>query len=286
MSDQAAQLRAIMAATRANTRSHDPVTPAGPPAIVVGSGKGGVGKSVVSVLLAAQLVEQGRRVLLVDGDQNLGSLHVLLGVRPVARLEEMLNDSIAPRDMLQPVGERLWLLPADSGAESLYAMGSVDRARLHHRLSTVYDGFDAVIIDAGPGIESVVRVSTMRATRLVVVTVPEPAALTDAYALIKIVNLQVPELPIDILANRAMDEAEGRACYERLATAADRFLRREVRYLGTLVEDESVRMAVREPGRLLTGVKSGPVAEEMAAIAADRFELPALAGSARLTGGH
>jgi flagellar biosynthesis protein FlhG len=278
VSDQAAQLRAIMAATRADTREPEPIAPAGPPAIVVGSGKGGVGKSVVSVLLAAQLVERGRRVLLVDGDQNLGSLHVLLGVRPVARLEEMLTDAVTPRDLLQQVTDGLWLLPADSGAESLYAMGSVDRARLHHRLSALYDGFDAVIIDAGPGLESVVRVSTMRATRLVVVTVPEPAALTDAYALIKIVNLQVPELPIDVLANRAMDENEGRAAFDRLATAADRFLRREVRYLGTLVEDEAVRLAVREPGRLLTGVRTGPVAHEIAAIAAERMELPAIAG--------
>ncbi len=205
MMDQAAALRAMMAGR--------PTTPlaasSGPPTIVVGSGKGGVGKSVVSVLLAERLTQEGRRVLLVDGDQNMGNLHVLLGLGRGARLEQVLTDGTAPRDLLTPVTERIWLLPADSGAETLYSLGSVDRARLHHRLSGLYDDFDAVVIDAGPGLESVVRVATMRATRMVVVTAPEPAALTDAYATIKIVHAQVSDLPIDVLVNRVVDDREG-----------------------------------------------------------------------------
>lgn len=276
MMDQASALRAMMAG-----RSTAPVAAAaGPPTIVVGSGKGGVGKSVVSVLLAERLTQEGRRVLLVDGDQNMGNLHVLLGLGRGARLEQVLTEGAAPRDLLTPVTERIWLLPADSGAETLYSLGSLDRARLHHRLSGLYDDFDAVVIDAGPGLESVVRVATMRATRMVIVTAPEPAALTDAYATIKIVHAQVSDLPIDVLVNRVVDEREGPQTFERLATAAERFLQRGLRYLGALHEDEAIRLAVRTPGRLAQGLASGPNADVLTVVC-ERLDVPA---PARLVG--
>lgn len=244
MSDQAARLRAMAPAPR-------PAPPAaGPTAIVLGSGKGGVGKSVLAIMLAAAAARQGQRVLLLDGAQNLGNLHVLLGCAPTRGLDALLHGECAPADLLQPVADRLWLLPGESGTDALYALSMVDRARLHHRLSALYDRFDAVVIDGGSGLENVVRVGTMRATRLAVVTVPEPAALTDAYALIKIVTLQAPHLPVDVLVNRA-DAGEAEAVHDRLDTAADRFLRRRLGFLGAVPDDPDMRATVRDPRRLL-----------------------------------
>ncbi|MEO8633742.1 MAG: AAA family ATPase [Gemmatimonadales bacterium] len=275
MRDQAAVLRAMM-----SERRPDRAEASGPPTLVVGSGKGGVGKSVVSVLLAQRLAAEGRRVLLVDGTQNMGNLHVLLGVQRPSRLEHLLSETIQPKDLLIPVSEQLMLLPADSGDEGLYALPSVDRARLHHRLSTMYDDFDAVIIDAGPGLESVVRVATMRATRLVIVTVPEPAALTDAYATIKIVHMQVSDLPIDVIVNRVIEANDGPATFERLATASQRFLHRELRYLGALEEDDAIRHAVRHPGRLVSGLGSGPNSDTLTQVL-ELLDLPLAAGAVR-----
>jgi flagellar biosynthesis protein FlhG len=269
MTDQAALLRAMMAGRRP-----EPAPPSGPPTIVVGSGKGGVGKSVVSALLAQRLAAEGRRVLLVDGSQNMGNQHVLFGVQRGARLEHLLTDAAAPRDLLVPVTEQLWLLPADSGAESLHALGPLDRARLHHRLSGLYEDFDVVIVDAGPGIESVVRVATMGATRLLLVTLPEPAALTDAYATLKIVHAQVKDLPVDVLINRVEDGREGPQAFERLATAAERFLHRGIRYLGALWEDDEIRRAVRAPGRLATGLGPCPNYDLLTSVL-ERLDLPA-----------
>ena len=122
------------------------------PTIVVGSGKGGVGKSVVSVLIATALAAQGRCVLLLDGDQNLANLHVLLGVRSKARMESMLGGEIDPPGLVQSVAPNLWLLAGESGAESLYALEAVNRARLQHRLSELYHRFDVVVVDARTGI--------------------------------------------------------------------------------------------------------------------------------------
>jgi len=269
MSDQAAELRTMMAG-----RQPAPPPSSGPPTIVVGSGKGGVGKSVVSALLAQRLAADGRRIMLVDGSQNLGNLHVLFGVQRGARLEHLLTDSASPRDLLVQVNPHLWLLPADSGAESVHALGAIDRARLHHRLSGLYDSFDAVIVDAGPGIDSVVRVSTMGATRLLLVAVPEPAALTDAYATLKIVHAQVKDLPVDVLINRVEDAREGPQAFERLSTAAERFLHRSIRYLGALWEDHEIKRAVRAPGRLATGLGPGPNSDLLSAVL-ERLELPA-----------
>jgi flagellar biosynthesis protein FlhG len=250
------------------------------PTIVVGSGKGGVGKSVVSVLIATAVAAQGGRVLLLDGDQNLANLHVLLGVRPKARIESMLSGKVEAPDLVQWVSPNLWLLAGESGAESLYALEAVNRARLQHRLSEVYHRFDVVVVDTGAGIENVVRAATMRATSLLLVTAPEPTALTDAYALIKIVHLQLPDFPIDILVNRCLSVTEGRDAFVKLATACERFLRRDVRYAGALPEDESIRLAVRNPSRLLETIQSTQAAQTLKSTVLDRLDLPAMARSA------
>ena len=246
MRDQAAGLRRKAAATVPDRG----VEPTGSAVFVVGSGKGGVGKSVLSVLLATALRREGLRVLLFDGCQNQGNLHILLGVRQAAKLDALLAGALTPEDLLLSIADDLWLFPVGSGTESIQALTPTDRARLHLRLTGLFDDFDAVVVDAGSGFESTLR-ATMRATRLIVVAVPEPASLCDAYALIKLVTLEAPFLPIDVLVNRVTGEEEARATFERLNLAAQRFLRRDLSYLGSVFEHDEVRRAVCEPGRLL-----------------------------------
>jgi len=261
--DQAHQLRAADAPARerALPRGED-----GPPAVVIGSGKGGVGKSVLSVLLAAAYARSGRRTLLLDGAQNQGNLHILLGVRPAARLGAVHAGEVEPAALLAPIAERLTLLPGDSGAEALYSLGAVDRARLHRRLSALYDDFDMVVVDGGPGIESVIRAAGIRASRLAVVATPEPASLADAYALLKLVNLQIPSLPIEVMVNRGTADEEGQAVFDRLQLAARRFLGRELHYLGCVPEQEELRLGARRPGALLE--VRHPAIESIAALLA------------------
>jgi flagellar biosynthesis protein FlhG len=249
MRDQAAGLRSL------ETRRPQPAAPeTTADVIVIGSGKGGVGKSVLSAWIAAGLARSGRRVLLLDGAQDQGNLHLLLDVRPAGTLASVLAGSQAPEDLVVPVEERLWLMPADTGGDSLHALPAVDRARLHYRLSGMYDEFDAVIVDSGAGLESVVRASTIRAGRLVVVAIPEPAALSDAYAVIKLVHHQSPTLPMDVIVNRVMADDEGAGAFERLRLASERFLGRSLRYLGAVPEDATLRARVREAGALLGAI--------------------------------
>ncbi len=258
MNDQALQLRQLTAQVVVET---DPTPPK--PVYVVGSGKGGVGKSVVSVLVAQAMAESGRRVLLVDGSQNLGHLHVLLGVAIDARLEQVLRGEAEPAQLVCQVSDGLWLLPSDSGAESLYALPAVDQARLHHRLAALYDDFDVVVVDAGPGVETAVRLATMGGTKLLVVTVPEVSALTDAYALIKLVHAQLPSLPIDVLVNRAVAPEEVEQAFDRLAIAADRFLGRTLHSVGGLTETSALRNTMRRPGGILNDLNLADLRREI-----------------------
>ncbi len=256
MTDQAQGLRAQPARRTAGTRF---AAASETPVFAIGSGKGGVGKSVLSVLVAQALARDGHRVLLFDGAQMQGNLHILLGVRPAAPLTSVLRGEREPESLLHPLAANLWLLPAESGAEDLYAVSPIDRARLHQRLCEVYDGFDAVVLDCGAGLESAARISASahagHATSLTVVTMPEPAALADAYALIKIVHLQAPSLPMQVVVNRTQDEQEGEAIFARLELAASRFLQRELAYAGGVAEHDAVRRAVRVPGSML-GVRT------------------------------
>lgn len=223
----------------------------GPTVTVVGSGKGGVGKSTLSVLLASSLAAAGHRTLLLDGSQNTGNLHIMLGVRPPLSLRAVLAGEASPAQLLVSLGENLSLMPGDSGSENLYGLTAVDRARLHHRLSAVYSDYDHVVVDGGPGLESAVRAAGIRASRLVAVATPEPTALADVYALLKITSLQLPSVPLEVMVNNVGADEEGQAVFDRLSLAAQRFLHRELDYLGCMAEDEDIRRCARRPGALL-----------------------------------
>lgn len=272
MTDQAAALRE---ARRDPIRFPAPEGSGDTPAVVVGSGKGGVGKSVAAISFAAALAETGHRVLLVDGDQNLGNLHVLLGVRPALTPETLLHESLAPADLVIPVAERLFLMPADSGTDAVQRLGPTDRARLQRRVSGIYADYDVVIVDAAAGLDSALRCVALHATRLVVMTMPEATALTDAYALIKVVHGQLPRLPVDVVVNRVHEPSEGEAAFDKLRAAASRFLGRPLEYLGAVPEDREMRALAADPVRLLHPSHGTPAQRAFAALAARVAPRPA-----------
>lgn len=266
MRDQASALRE--ASRSASSRFNE--EPAEGRVFVVGSGKGGVGKSIIAASLAAALHRDGRRVLLVDACQEQPNLHVILGVRPRGDIWNVMSGTIAPRDLLVDIEEGLRLLPAHSVEEALAPHSATDRARLHLRLTALYDDFDAVVVDAGPGIEATLR-ATLRAGRLVVVAVPEPASLSDAYALIKTASLRTPDLPVDLLVNCAGSEEEARNTYQVIRLAAERFLQRRPGYLGGVAEDPAMRRAARTPGAVLSAAPDSirTIAREILSVHAD-----------------
>ena len=215
-----------------------------PPTFVVAGAKGGVGKSVIAILLARSLAEYGQRALLVDGEQNLGMLHVLLNVRLQTQLDAVVREEVDPEDLLVRVASRLWLLPSALGTEELYGLGVLDRARLHFKLTRAFAAFDVVIVDVGSELESVVRVASLGATRLILVTTAEPGALAGARALVGIVHLQVPALPIDVLVNRTDTPREAESTFAALRDRVGRGLTPSLHFLGGMPTDPDLRHAV------------------------------------------
>jgi flagellar biosynthesis protein FlhG len=233
---------------------------------------------VVSVMLAAVAAERGREVLLLDGEQNLANLHVLLGLGPRGSLESVLDGQAKEQDLVQPVAANLWLLPAESGTEGLYALEALERARLHSRLVELCRRYEVVVVDAGAGIEGVVRAAMLGADRVLVVTAPEPTALMDAHALVKILSLQAPHLPVDVFVNRCADQAEGEAAFARLAAASEQFLSRRLTLAGVLLEEPAIGAAVRDPRRCLPILMETRAADT---IREARLDAPELAETTR-----
>lgn len=257
MNDQARALRAL----RPETTSfplREGVMPVDSGAMVIGSGKGGVGKSLVAVTLASGLAAAGRRVLLVDADFNLGTLHVLLGVRPQQEPEGLLDATVDATDLVIPVCRNLWLMPATSGSERMQRLSTQERARVHRQVTRLYPHYDAVVVDAAAGLDSALRVAAMQASRLVLVTTPEATALTSAYALVKMVHGRLPLLPIDLLVNRIQHPDEAELAADRMQQACARFLGRPLRFIGSVPEDSDLRSMLRHPERMVTPEEAGP----------------------------
>jgi flagellar biosynthesis protein FlhG len=135
-----------------------------------------------------------------------------------------------------------------------------------------------VVVDAGAGIEGVVRAAMLGADRVLLVTAPEPTALMDAHALLKILSLQAPHLPVEVFLNRCSNHAEGEAAFARLAAASEQFLNRRLHLAGTLLEEPAIAAAVRDPRRCLVHLMTTRAAH---IIREARLDAPELAESTR-----
>lgn len=209
--------------------------------LVVASGKGGAGSSVVSALLGLAVAGEGRQVLLVDGTESYGALHLMLGLTPRHPLSALRGGGTEVEDMLMPVGDSLALFPggADDHLEAA-PLGQAERRLLFQRVRELYARFDLVVVDAGSRLEAVLTACDGGVTRLLLVVPEEQLAMAASHALLKSVDSRRPGLPVDVLANRC-DEVEGRAVHGHLATAAERFLRRSVGYAGSIPADSCLQ---------------------------------------------
>jgi flagellar biosynthesis protein FlhG len=209
------------------------------------SGKGGVGKTCLAVNLAFALAHQGKRVLLVDGDLGLANVDVLLGLEVRATVRDILDQDADPLKTVIPVHPRLGVLPASSGVPEMANLGPEDQAVLGEVLKHVAAPFDHVLVDTAAGLgPAVLWFNTLADYSLVVVT-PDPTALTDAYALIKVLFQHYQYSRFLVILNYVQGEKEARKTFESLDQAASRFLNLHLDYLGSVPTDSAVKKALR-----------------------------------------
>lgn len=235
--DQAAALRA---AAQASDRL--PTLPA----IAVTGGKGGVGKTCVAVNLAVMLGRLGRKTLLVDGDLGLANADALLNVHPQLTLAEVVLAKQPISDAIITTPHGIDLLPAASGVDELTRLRDTQLRAFVLNLAVAARGYQALVIDTAAGIgREVLSLLAASATALVVVT-PEPTSMTDAYALIKVMELQHPGRDLRVLINQADDEQHARRIHQRLQQVARSYLGRDLPWVGWLPRDRAVRDAIHQ----------------------------------------
>lgn len=231
--DQAARLRKLVI-RRQEERAR---------VITIASGKGGVGKTNITVNLGLILARRGRRTLLFDADLGLANLDILMGLIPRHTITEVIAGQ---RDLAEVVvqGPRgLLLVPGATGIQELADLDAAARDRLIADLDALAREVDVLLVDSGAGISRTVLAFAAAAGETIVVATPEPTAITDAYGLIKCLH-RLGVKP-RLLVNRAVNSGEGRQAAGRLQETCRRFLQLELPLLGIIPEDRHVGEAVR-----------------------------------------
>lgn len=205
--------------------------------LVVASGKGGTGTSVSAALLALAIAGEGRQVLLVDGTESYGALHMMLGVTPRHTLAALRDGMVNATDMLTPVDRSLALFPGGAHSDpDEDAPSQTERRVLSAQVRELYDDFDLVVVDAGSRLDAVLTACDGGVTRLVLVTPEDRIAMAAGHALIRAIDARMPGLPVDVLASRC-DEVEGAAVHAHMQAAALRFLQRDLGHAGCIPAD-------------------------------------------------
>ena len=213
--------------------------------IAVTGGKGGVGKSNVSVNLGIALSEKGQRVVVLDADLGLANIDVLLGITASYNISDVLAGECQLSDILVDGPGGIRIVPASSGTQRMTNLSQMEHAGLISAFSELGDEIDVLIVDTAAGISESV-VSFLRASQeLMLVVNDEPTSITDTYALIKLMNRDYDTHRFRVLANMVRTEQDGKALYDKLYRVTERFLDVALQYVGSIPLDDSVKKAVR-----------------------------------------
>ena len=213
--------------------------------IAVTGGKGGVGKTNISVNLSLALAQLGKRVVLLDADLGLANVDILLGVKSDKNIADVLSGECNLADILLSTSGGIKVIPASSGTQSLVSLSSQEHAGLISAFSTISDQMDVLVVDTAAGISNTV-VSFVRAAQEVLLTVcDEPSSITDSYALIKLLNRDHNVSRFRVVANMTRSDREGPNLFAKLTKVTDRFLDVLLQYAGAIPYDEYVRKSVQ-----------------------------------------
>lgn len=214
--------------------------------IAVSSGKGGVGKTSLTVNLAISLAKLGKRVVIFDADLGLANAEVLLGITPPNTLFDWLYGDRRIEDIVVPGPFGVMLISGGSGFLEMANIDNGRRYKLIESLSYFDSVADFLIIDTGAGISKNVLGFVAAAGEVVIVVTPDPTSLTDAYSVIKVLARYKVHQEVMMVINRARDEKEAKMTLNRMENAISRFLQIKVHNIGWIAEDRAVSQAVKK----------------------------------------
>lgn len=215
-----------------------------PRTIAVTGGKGGVGKTSVALNLALTLARQDNRVLLLDGDTDLANVSIMVGLYPRKTLANVMAGECRLEDIILETDYGLHIVPGASGVQDCMDMGHTESLRILRALNNLENRYDYVITDTAAGLQAA-GLHMIAATELAcVVVTPDPASLTDAFSLIKVLRRRGYSRIPSILVNMAQGASQARSVFQRLDAAAQRHLGISLHYMGGIWRDETLRQSV------------------------------------------
>ena len=235
--------------------------------IAVTSGKGGVGKSNVAVNLSIQLAAARKRVVLLDADLGLANADVLCNIDLPVNLSHVIARKKELHEVLINAPGGFKLIGGASGLARMADLTDFDRGRIVNALAELEHQADIILIDTGAGISPNVLAFTRAADHVLIVTTPEPTAITDAYAVVKILSRENSARRVSLLVNQVRSPAEARIVHGRIAKVAKQFLSVSVFDAGYVMSDEAVQIAVRRRLPFVIGAPKSAAAQCIARLA-------------------
>lgn len=235
--------------------------------LAITSGKGGVGKTNVAVNLAIALAQCRKRVVLVDLDLGLANADILLDMTPRYTLAHVISGLRTLDQVTAPAVGGIHVIPGASGVEKLANLGDAERGKLVAEFESLHLRADFILFDTGAGISRNTTAFLAAADDIIVVTVPEPPAIIDAYAMIKMLSREPDHGDLFVLMNQAASREEADRIAGGISTTATRLLGAYVEKLGYVVTDPRVGAAVRQRRPFLLAYPSSPASECLRSIA-------------------
>lgn len=241
--DQAERLRNII-----KKQELPPVQKPVAKVITVTSGKGGVGKSSISVNLAIQLSRMGKRVVIFDADFGLANIEIMLGLHPRYNLADMMYRGKTLNDIIMYGPENVGFISGGSGIQELASLSREQIITLIQKLNELDEFADVVIVDTGAGISDTVLEFVAASEEVLLVATPEPTSITDAYALLKTLNKKATyrkeKTVVKMIANQVHGNRDAKELFEKLGMVVAKFLDIEVEYLGSVPYDHNMQKAI------------------------------------------
>ncbi len=243
--------------------------------LAITSGKGGVGKTFVAANLAAALSNRGKRVLVLDADLGLANLDIMLKLYPKTTLHDVLTGTSTLEETVLKAPGGFSVLPAASGLVEYSRLTRDVQGELQQIIETLRRQYDYLLLDTGAGISDIVLYTASLASEVLVIATPDPTALADAYATIKVLAQMQKRTSVHLVFNQVRSAAEGRKLAEQLQLVVDRFINvqadisMKLEYMGEIPSDSAVRDAIRKRQLLFVSMPGSPAARAMAALAAE-----------------
>jgi flagellar biosynthesis protein FlhG len=242
--------------------------------IAVTGGKGGVGKSSIAVNLGLALTALGRRVVLLDADLGLANVDIMLGISARRTLAEVLKGECSLRDVMVTTASGMRIVPAASGLSDMADLVPAQHAAIVNAFNDLSDDVDYLIVDTAAGISDTVISFVRAAHEVLTVVCNEPTSITDAYALIKILNRQHDKQVFRVVTNMTRSQQEALALFAKLQQVTDRFIDVTLQHIGNIPYDDAMRKAIQRQKPVLESAPRSAAAQGFRVLAQRVEALP------------